>query len=549
MTSTTNQQNNVLYAGSGGTGGVCFAPTSEYIGMALQELYNWVNNTVIFNTVPPLMRPFYRKIQNFDRWINGYVPEFHDFSKGVIPTHLAKAIVDKVSALIYGGGLMLQNVATEPDSATDGKSETLKRLGDWIQETAFTSVVQGVIKYAVGLGTACFKLNADGAKKLWAEAVPLSRTRYEFDARGGVISARFFIQMFEKDTNTSGESFGLYEERFYREGKPYTVYKIYKINRPVNQGQIPTASEVYMTWEELPAWIRKQLKGAFYAIRLDSPVLMPFVNLGVYVYRYTPSVSSMPHLRYGDSVLEGLTKYLCEYDIISSCLDTETYVSRARVLAKKNVKNPSAANANYNAGLDTFIMTYYESMGNTEQPLQFIQPEVRAEQFKALRNLTLENIASAIGISPSSFASYLNDNSNRTAREVSAEESSTTLLVENKRYALLNAINTLLEDVRRYYGLTDAVRVEFSKAGQTNYSLLVENAVKIYQAGGSSLEQFVRTVNPGMDEAQIKREVDSIRRENEQKMSAANNSIFGSMDDDTDIKDGTDYGNDEDEQL
>ena len=89
MTSTTNQQNNVLYAGSGGTGGVCFAPTSEYIGMALQELYNWVNNTVIFNTVPPLMRPFYRKIQNFDRWINGYVPEFHDFSKGVIPTHLA----------------------------------------------------------------------------------------------------------------------------------------------------------------------------------------------------------------------------------------------------------------------------------------------------------------------------------------------------------------------------------------------------------------------------------------------------------------------------
>jgi hypothetical protein len=542
-----NQENNALVAGAGGIGGVHFAPTSEYIGMALQELYNWVNNTVIFNTVPPLMRPFYRKIQNFDRWINGYVPEFHDFSKGVIPTHLAKAIVDKVSALIYGGGLMLQNVAENPDSENDGKSETLKKLGDWVQETAFTSVTQSVIKYAVGLGTSCFKLNADGNKELWVEAVPLSRTRYEFDARGDVLSARFFIQMFERDQNaTNGEAYGLYEERSYVEGKPYAVYKVYKINRPVNQGQIPTASEVYMTWEELPSWIRKQLKIAFYSIRLDAPILMPFTNLGIYVYRYTPTVSSMPHLRYGDSVLEGLTKYLCEYDIISSCLDTETYVSRARVLAKKNVKNPSAANANYNAGLDSFIMTYYESMGNTEQQLQFIQPEVRAEQFKALRNLTLENIASAVGISPSSFASYLNDNSNRTAREVSAEESSTTLLVENKRFSLLNAINSLLDDVRRYYGLTDAVRGEFSKAGQTNYSLLVENAVRIYQAGGSSLEQFVRTVNPGMDEAQIKREVESIRREMKEKQSASANSLFGSMDDDTDIKDGTEY---EDEEV
>lgn len=530
--------NGVIYGGANGTD-VNFAPTSEYIGMALQELYNWVNNTVIFNTVPPLMRPFYRKIQNFDRWINGYVPEFHDFSKGVIPTHLAKAIVDKVSSLIYGGGLMLQNVADPSDADGDGKSETLDKLGEWVKDSSFSTVLQSVIKYGVGLGTSCFKLNADGNKQLWSEAVPLSRTRYEFDARGKVLGARFFLQMFERDNISNGEAYGLYEERFYHKDEPYTVYRVYKINRQVNQGQIPTASEVYMTWEELPPWIRKQLKEAFYCIRLDKPIALPFVNLGVYVFRYTPTLSSMPHLRYGDSVLEGLTKYLCEYDIISACLDTETYVSRARVLAKKQVRNPAAANSNYNAGIDSFIMTYYEEMGNDPKALVFIQPEVRAEQFKALRNLTLENIASAIGISPSSFASYLQDNSNRTAREVSAEESSTTLLVENKRESLINAVNELLEDVRRYYGYPDAVRGEFSKAGQTNYTLLVENAVKIRQAGGSSLEQFVRTINPNFDEAQIKRECDLIRKEMEEQRTAQNNSLFGSMDfGDTDIKGG-----------
>ena len=534
----TTDNNGVIYGGAGGTS-VNFAPTSEYIGMALQELYNWVNNTVIFNTVPPLMRPFYRKIQNFDRWINGYVPEFHDFSKGVIPTHLAKAIVDKVSSLIYGGGLMLQNVADPSDADSDGKSETLDKLGEWVKDSSFSTVLQSVIKYGVGLGTSCFKLNADGNKQLWVEAVPLSRTRYEFDARGKVLAARFFLQMFERDNISTGEAYGLYEERFYHEEKPFTVYRVYKINRQVNQGQIPTGSEVYMKWEELPPWIRKQLKEAFYCIRLDKPIALPFVNLGVYVFRYTPTLSSMPHLRYGDSVLEGLTKYLCEYDIISACLDTETYVSRARVLAKKQVRNPAAANSNYNAGIDSFIMTYYEEMGTDPKALVFIQPEIRAEQFKALRNLTLENIASAIGISPSSFASYLQDNSNRTAREVSAEESSTTLLVENKRESLINAVNELLEDVRRYYGYPDAVRGEFSKAGQTNYTLLVENAVKIRQAGGSSLEQFVRTINPNFDEAQIKRECDLIRKEIEEQRTAQNNSLFGSMDfGDTDIKGG-----------
>lgn len=529
-----------IYGGVGGAGGIQFAPSSEYIGMAMQELYNWVNNTVIFNTVPPLMRPFYRKVQNFDRWINGYVPEFHDFGKGVIPTHLAKHIVDKVSSLIFGGGLMLQNVGEDADSEDDGKSETLSKMGDWVKEASFSTVVQNVIKYGTGLGTSCFKLNVDGAKQLWCEAVPLSRTRYEFDARGNVAAARFFIQLFEKGEDGKGEAFGLYEERFTHEDKPYTVYKMYRINRPVNQGQMPSASEVYLTWEELPTWIRKQLKEAYYCIKLDKPIALPFVNLGVYVYRYTPSVSSMPHLRYGDSVLEGLTKYLCEFDIISSCLNTETYVSRARVLAKKQVRNPTAPNTNYNAGIDSFIMTYYEEMGTEPKPLTFIQPEIRAEQFKALRNITLENICSAIGISPSSFASYLNDASNRTAREVSAEESSTTLLVENKREALLIAINNLLDDVRRYYGLPDEVRAEFSKAGQTNYTLLVENAVKVYQAGGSSLEQFVRTVNPTMDEAQIKRELKRIREEREAQQSAQTNSLFGSMDgfDDTDIKGG-----------
>lgn len=527
---------NTLTPGMGGSGGIDFAPTSEYIGMALQESYNWVNNSVIYNTVPPMLRPFYRKVQNWERWINGYVPEFHDFDKGVLPTHLAKAIVDKVSALIFGGGLMLQSVGDRNDETDDGQSETLEFIADWQRRNAFSSVVQSVIRDAVGLGTSAFKLNADSEKELWVESIPLSRSRFSMNAKGEVIAAQVFLRIFERGTDLRGESFGLCEERFYDNNAPYTVYKMYKLSMPVNQGQMPT--ETYLSWEELPHWVRKQLKDAYYSIRLDERIRLPLTGIGIYPYRYTPRLSSMPHLQYGDSVLEGLQKYLCEYDIISACLDTEMYVSRARVLAKKNVQNPKKAN--YNTGLDSFIMTYYEEMGNESKPLTFIQPEVRAEQFRSLRNTVLENISTTVGISPSSFATYLQDASNRTAREVSAEESSTTLMVENKREGLLYAINTLLDDVRRYYAKPDSVRGVFSKAGQTNYTLLVENATRVYQAGGSSLEQFVRTVNPGMDEAQIKREIKLIREQEREREASRANSMFGDMEFGTNIKDNDD---------
>ena len=67
----------------------------------------------------------------------------------------------------------------------------------------------------------------------------------------------------------------------------------------------------------------------------------------------------------------------------------------------------------------------------------------------------------------------------------------------------------------------------FSRAGQTNYTLLVENATKIYQAGGMSLEKYIRTVNPQMDEEQIQEELVKIRQEQEQKQALDYNALFG----------------------
>jgi hypothetical protein len=93
----------------------------------------------------------------------------------------------------------------------------------------------------------------------------------------------------------------------------------------------------------------------------------------------------------------------------------------------------------------------------------------------------------------------------------------------------------MLNTVMRYYGKSEKVVVAFSKAGQSNYTLLVENATTIYQAGGSSLEKYVRTINPDMDEEQIADEVKRIREEQSQGQEPQFNDMdyFGGMTDDS----------------
>lgn len=511
------KQGTVIVPNSTNTGGVQFTPASEYIGMAVQEYYNWVNNTAFYNTMPPYLKPFYWKVQNNERWINGLVPNFHDLNKGIVPTHFAKSIVDKVSALVYGGGISLASASKDDDNTIE--NETLQFASEWKNKVRLCSVVQNAIKNASGLGTTCFKLNADADKELWLESVPMNRAKYDFDHNGQIIGAEFYLAIFERGTSQNGYVYGLYEHRYYgrdEQGKkvPLCDYRMYRIMTNANNQQAP--GKTYIPWEDLEKWVRVQLKECYASIKLDRPIRLPFINLGLFPYKWTERVSSMPHLRYGDSVLEGLTKYLCEYDILSSIMDTEMYTGRGRVVASSPVKNSNGRTSNFNAGLDSFI-TYVESMNTEGQPFSFVQPQIRAEELKSIRNTLLENIATAIGISPSSFAPYLQDNSNRTAREVSAEESATTLFVENKRESLVSALNDMLNTVMRYYGKTGRVVVSFSKAGQSNYTLLVENAVKIYQAGGSSLEKFVRTVNPDLDESQIADEIIKIKKEQKEK--------------------------------
>lgn len=514
-----------------GGSSIHFTPANEYIGSYFQTLYGWTNNSSFYMQSSEEARPFYRMVQNWEWWCTGVVPSFHNFATGVVPTLLAQTVVRKCADLIYGGGVMFERAGDEGTpgvNAEDGKKDkALSFISDtWAKQGGFKQALQDGLYMTCELGTAAIKLNKGRGKDLWCEAVPFSRMYPRIDARGHLDAVCIYLRPYidtKLGKGSSDNGFVLVEERFYKydeEGvpRPYRCVRVYRSGAMINQFAADSGTSV--GWEQLPHRVRKAIKDDYGDVRIGEAKPLPFLDLGVYLLRFTPSVSKMPWMKFGDSAIERCIEDLCKYDILSAQITSEMYASRARIIADKTVQSPAAKGFQANTGLDEYMFTWRSGYSTEGGPINVMQPDIRSEQLKSLRNVILENIATSIGISPSSFAPYLQDNSNRTAREVSAEESATALFVENKRDLIREPVNEMIKTVLRYYGYADDVAIAFSKAGQTNYTLLVENTVRARSGGIMSLQKCVEQINPGMDQTQVLEEVARIQKEEEEKQTA-----------------------------
>ena len=85
----------------------------------------------------------------------------------------------------------------------------------------------------------------------------------------------------------------------------------------------------------------------------------------------------------------------------------------------------------------------------------------------------------------------------------------------------------MIKVVLEFYGFTDDVVARFSKAGQTNYSLLVENTIKLVQAGLMSRKQAIAMLNPEKDQYQLEEEEQQIELEEKERQEQQANSMFG----------------------
>jgi hypothetical protein len=181
------------------------------------------------------------------------------------------------------------------------------------------------------------------------------------------------------------------------------------------------------------------------------------------------------------------------------------------------------------------MYTKYEALnneGNKPEPIQFA---LRSAEWKEARNILIESMATGIGMSVSTFASYLSDGSNRTAREVSAEESATTLFVENMRRRFEVPINQMLRAVLRFYGYIDDVEIRWTRAGMTNQTVLVDTLAKAVQAGLVSQKKAHHAFNFDDDEEQNEEDYALVVEAQKAQEAANSASIWGDMNDGTEV--------------
>ena len=119
----------------------------------------------------------------------------------------------------------------------------------------------------------------------------------------------------------------------------------------------------------------------------------------------------------------------------------------------------------------------------------------------------MQNIAINTRMNISTIASFLQDNTaQKTAREISTEESETALFVDDKREILERPINELLRLVLRYYGYEDDVVIRWSQAGLSNVYTRTDMIATAVSNGFCSQYKAVQMFDQDDDEYQIAEE-------------------------------------------
>ena len=492
--------------------------------VANQRLWQWTNNNDFYKMLPPQYYSFYNNwIRLWLYWYDGYVPWVHGTQNGLLSTCIGTTIVNRAADQVFGGNLMFAN-ARKPKITIKKNGKIIGKAldfisNDWSLETDFRSKVKCAFRDAFAGGFSLLKLNNDGGE-LWVDKLRADRFYYEKTGRGQIRKVVCLLSVYEATTskNTS-KRYGLVEERrfetvgMFGDEIPVVEYKIYDTTTQV---QYFTVNDNYVKFEDLPESVRKAFKSEYGTCKLNKPqALNGFNTLGCYILRGSDDVSNVPQVGLGESLLANIMTYLYEYDFYNTCFNTDMYLARGRILVPKALQSPQAKTGAQNAGLDDFLYTKVETMNMDQQKPEPIQFALRATDWKEARNMLIESIATGIGFSVSTIASYLSDGSNRTAREVSAEESATTLFIENARRRFEKPLNDCIADVLRFYGYTDDVEVRWSRAGMTNTTVLVDVLSRAVSSGLISERKAHDAFNYDDDEEQNAEDYKLVQEEQE----------------------------------
>ena len=509
-----------------------FAPWQKGAAFNAYWTYSFVSNSSFFAKIRGVFKPFMNRcVQNWLWWYDGWVPYFHDAERGIMSTGLAKAIVDRTAKKVSGSRIMFKNAFKERGSEKGTEvNPSLKAIAQWADDTNFTRTVKMATRFALAAGTALVKINRDGKGQFTTEAVRFDRFLPCVDNSGKLQEVTIYllanISLASEDESKQKSVYTLEEHRYYgdytkADGKteihdaPICEYQVHEYTKPVNNG-VSSSSEYIgrVNWKSVPSQVRKVIRDN-YGVIIDKPFLLPFTDLGCELVTSADCVGNYPDLPFGESLLANIIPHLQEYDYYHSAMCTDMYLGRGKVLLPKGISGKGSNSSAYN-GLDE---TLYDQIPHTnpdeQQPIS-IQFELRAAEWQVIRNTIIENIAINTGLSSTTIASFLNDNSAKTAREISTEENETACFVDDMRAVIEAPLNRIIDRIRLAKGLADKVVIRWSNASLQNKYTTAETLNLARQGGYISQYKAVQMFNSDDDDIQVQEEYDRIKAEEPQ---------------------------------
>lgn len=494
-----------------------------------QNMQNIVNDSAFIDMIPePYVSYYIAFIQQCLQWSRGFVPMLHrsDF----FSTGMGYTVCEIFSRECTSGGFRIESV----------DKDLQKFMEQWAKNDNFTDDLSKLFFDTNAGGNALLVLTpVDG--DAYASVYPINRCFFQI-GRNGKVSKATLLNRF-----TAGETaYYAKEIRLYMNGKAYYKVRLGKGTLVVS----PTWNSA--SCKEVPEEIESQWQFNYGNIKPETWYELPFASIGVYNVPNKPLAAAVADLPgYSDSTLYTALDVLYSIDYNYTQGQVDMYFGKSRALVPKQMQSPSIhtgvgtggqigvqvaegvsfGEAIQSVPLDDQFYTEVKSSGIDGKPIQptLLQPDLRGEAHKYIRDADLELLASKVGLSASTLANHLTNNKQKTNDEINSEQDTTTSSVSTKRTLATTPINDLLTDVAKFYGFSSTAEIVWGKmnvntAGQ-NRQLLEE-----YQAGALPLREYIKRRYPELSEEEVEKWAVELEKQQKQKEQAQYGGLFGEND-------------------
>ena len=280
-------------------------------------------------------------------------------------------------------------------------------------------------------------------------------------------------------------------------------------------------------FDSLPPDVRKAINKDYSAVLFGKELRLPFTDLGCDLYRYNEADASLSQQPFGQSILTDILSDLMDYELAFAYSVRDMYLGKGIVFEAKELQT-AISGTNAYTGLDDTLIQYVQSWAESGKlPIESVQFNLRVAEWKQKRDAILEEIAFKLSVSPSSLASFLSDNTARTAKEVSTEAGATDNYIDIQRESLERCLNKCLARAGKYYGWQDEVAVRFAKNGVQNIDAIVDRVIKLKNAGLIEPYEALRQIMFDADESQVEEAYEKLKKYNEEEYTKQQNSMFG----------------------